>query len=67
MDFMEPCFEDPNHLYAICLEEDILKASADAVYVENMKNKAIGLNDSSEDEKEESPSVKRRRYNDHTM
>jgi hypothetical protein len=57
MDFVEPCSEDLDYSYAIWLEEDILKASVDAVYVENMKNKAMCLIDSSEDEEEESPSV----------
>jgi hypothetical protein len=67
MDFVEPFSEDLDYSYAIWIEEDILKASTDVVYVENMKNKAMGLNDSSKDEEEESRSVKRRRYNDHTM
>jgi hypothetical protein len=31
-----------------------------------MKNKPMGLIDSTKDEEEESPSVKRRRYDDHT-
>ena len=55
MDFVEPFSEDPDYSYAIWNEEDILKASADVVHVENMKNKAMGLNDSPKDEEEESP------------
>jgi hypothetical protein len=67
VDFVEPCFVDLDYSYAIWLEEDILNAFTDAAYNEKVKYKAMCFIGSSEDEREENSSVKRRRYDDSTM